>query len=202
MSGPILPRSLRAKPPVSVLVIRWIVFLSIVSLMLFAFVKLVSFGAGFFSSDPASVAPSNSASPTKSEPETARTRCQDKDIVLRMELSESEISTDQEVVLTAYLTSISTENCFRDVGASANEIAVFNADGSKIWSSNRCPVNRKQNLVTLQPGDILKFTVPWYGYKNSKVCGEEAKPAQPGEVNVVGYNGKVESEPATLTVIK
>lgn len=202
MSGPILPRSLRAKPPASVLVIRWIVFLAVVSLLLFAIVKLIGFGASLFSGEPANVTPSNSASPTKTEAETARTRCQDKDIVLRMELSESEIATDQEVILTAYLTSISTENCFRDVGASANEIAVFNAAGSKIWSSNRCPVNRKQNLVTIQPGDILKFNVPWYGYKNSKVCGEEAKPVQPGEVSVVGYNGKVESEPATLTVIK
>lgn len=202
MSGPILPRSLRAKPPLQVLVARWLMVIAIVVLLLFGLLKLLSFGISLITSGPHEVVPTITASPTEAESPVAKSRCQDKDIVIRVELSESEMVVDQEITITAYISSISTENCFRDVGASANQIAIFNSAGSKVWSSNRCSVNNKQNLVTLLPGDIFKVTVPWYGYKNSKDCDGEINPIQPGELKVVASNGNSISEPATLTIIK
>ena len=95
--------------------------------------------------------------------------------------------------------NIGLKNCLRDVGARNNEVFVTNADGELVWSSNRCPANKKINLVEMAPQDVYQVVVTWGGFKNPKTCGEASDHVPAGTFQITARNGDAQAEPATIT---
>jgi hypothetical protein len=61
-------------------------------------------------------------------------------------------------------------------------------------------VNKKQNLVTVNPGDVYKVALEWAGNMNPTKCGMVAVPLNRGEYSVFATNNSAISEPATITI--
>lgn len=201
MSAPLLPPSLRRRrPPAQVLAVRWAVVLSALFLALYLLGAGFSFVAGLI--NPAEAAPV--ATPTKTKPTDnqpkAKTKCAEADIVVRVEIGEDTFFKGADSSISTYITSIGTTKCFRDVGATANEVFVQDLNQKVLWSSDKCQKKPKQNLVTLFPGDIYKVSFSWYGNKNPKVCGGEVVDMNRGEYELYARNGEVISEPVALTI--
>jgi hypothetical protein len=196
---PLLPKSLRRRrPPLGVLVRRWLLVLLIVAGVIFGLTQLVS--ATFGSSPSESNNPTASPTESKKERPDAVARCGDSDLLVQVFTEPESIAKGEAIIFTTNITSIAVESCFRDMGASANEIFITDANGKKLWSSNRCPVNKKQNLVTVNPGDVYKVALEWAGNKNPKKCGTVAAPLNRGEYQVFASNSSALSEPATITI--
>lgn len=196
---PLLPRSLRRRrPPLEVLVKRWLLVLLIVAGVFFGVTQLVS--ATFGSSPTETKKPTASPTKSKSEKPDAVVRCADSDLLVQVFADPDTISKGEAIIFTTNITSIAVESCFRDMGASANEIYITDSTEKKLWSSNRCPVNKKQNLVTVNPGDVYKVALEWAGNMNPTKCGMVAVPLNRGEYSVFATNNSAISEPATITI--
>jgi hypothetical protein len=196
---PLLPQSLRRRrPPIEVLVKRWLLVISVIAIILFGLSQLVQAVIG----SDAESEKNPTASPTKSKPEEPEvvSRCLDSDLIVQIFTDPEVIAKGEPIIFTTNITSIASESCFRDMGASANEIFISDDTDKKLWSSNRCPANNKQNLVTVNPGDVYKVALEWAGNANPKKCGAVAAPLNRGEYRVFASNGSAISEPATITV--
>jgi hypothetical protein len=194
---PLLPRSLRRRrPPLEVLVKRWLLVLLIVAGVIFGVSQLVS--ATFGSSPIETKKPT--ATESKTEKPDAVARCADSDLLVQVFAEPDTITKGEAIIFTTNITSIADESCFRDMGASANEIFISDNTGKKLWSSNRCPVNKKQNLVTVNPGDVYKVALEWAGNMNPAKCGMVAVSLNRGEYSVFATNNSAISEPTTITI--
>lgn len=201
MPDPLLPPALRRRrPPIEVLAIRWAVVLAALGLGLYLIFAGIGFVAGLISPADAAPAASPSATKQKTDDKKATTKCAEADIVVQVEISENTLLKGEDASISTYITSIATSNCFRDVGATANEVFVQDLKQKVMWSSDRCQKQPKQNLVTLSPGDIYKVSFSWYGNKNPKVCGGEVADLNRGEYELFARNGEVISEPVALTI--
>lgn len=196
---PLLPRSLRRRrPPVNVLVRRWLIVVLLVGSVIFGLTQIVQ--AVFGSSPAENAKPTASPTESKTNKPDAETRCADSDLLIQVFAEPDTIAKGEALIFTTNITSIAVDSCFRDMGASANEIFIQDVTGNKLWSSNRCPVNKKQNLVTVNPGDVYKVALEWAGNKNPKECGVVASALDRGEYQVFATNSSAISEPATITI--
>ena len=154
----------------------------------------------------AATSPSPTVSETSTRGESSKPReelkaCEDADITIEASVTDGpEFSIGDTPTIRAIISNSSAATCLRDVGSRANEVYVVNADGYRVWSSNRCPVKQSARLVELAPGARYQITVIWPGTRNPKKCGELAAAVAPGEFSVFVSNGSAVSEPALLTL--
>lgn len=102
--------------------------------------------------------------------------------------------------LTLTITNTSALSCTRDVGPKANELKI-NSGGYHVWSSDDCGASDESKIVTLEPGQKVASTITWKGRLSEPGCPTEGETAKAGRYEVVGRNGKLESEstPFALT---
>jgi hypothetical protein len=165
--------------------------------------KLVTAAVGFVSDTISSrnaAEPTDTANPTQGQTSNTTKACDDTDIDVTVDVADGPTFTfDETVTLSATITNIGLKSCLRDVGARANEVFVTNADGELVWSSNRCPANKKINLVEMAPMDVYQVVVSWGGFKNPTTCGETADHVPAGTFQITARNGDAQAEPATIT---
>ena len=181
--------------------IRRVVFLGVSVLALTALFSGVRLGLAALTTTE----PETTSSPTPTQSQSSKPAdlkaCDDSAIQVAISAEAGpDFTLGDEPVLTADITNVSTAACLRDVGSAANEIYVTNADGYRVWSSNRCPTEQYVKLVEMQPQALYRVTITWPGTRNPKTCGEVAEPVKPGEFSVYAKNGGSESEPAILTM--
>lgn len=155
--------------------------------------------------DPAPAQDSTSAAPS-TEPTGGAQQplgaCNDSDIRVQVATTKgSEFATGSVVGLRAEISNAGDVECLRDVGASANEVFVTDADGTPIWSSNACPANSANDLVRMKPGAIYRISVKWPTTKDAAVCGDSGAPVGVGSYAAYARNGAVQSgQPAAITL--
>lgn len=190
------------RPTPKQLAARWTVVLLIViavgalafSLMR-ALVNTVS--ERFAATSPSSTPTLSNSTPPRGE----LSACADSDISISVTLEGGpDYKVGDTPTVRAVISNSGSQTCLRDVGSRANEVYVVNADGYRVWSSNRCPVKPKARLVEMKPGSRYQLTVIWPGTRNPKKCGELAAAVKPGEFSVFVSNGSAVSEPAPLTL--
>lgn len=204
MSQPQLPR--RRRPPQRVYWQRRALVLVLLSALL---VGLNSAGRAVWQSvssrftDPA---PTRSAAATDPvvKPTTNQrvSACNDEDIRVTIATTKgAEFATGSLIGLRAEIVNDGSVACLRDVGASANEVFVSDANGTPIWSSNACPSNSANNLVRMKPGDVYRISVKWPTTKDAAVCGDVGAPVGAGNYTAYARNGAVQSgQPAAITL--
>jgi hypothetical protein len=193
----------RPRPTKRQFLIRRIVVLAILLIALFGIFKIVSAAVGFVSDTIASrnaPDPTSNANPTPGQTSNVTKACDDTDIDVSVNIADGpKFTFDETVTLSATITNIGLKSCLRDVGARANEVFVTNADGELVWSSNRCPANKKINLVEMAPMDVYQVVVSWGGFKNPTTCGETSEHVPVGTYQMTARNGDAQAEPATIT---
>lgn len=199
MSSPqFTPR--RRRPPARVLLARWIAVITSLVLTFYIVGAGISFIGNLISPAEAQPVPSQSSTKKSKPTQDATTKCPEGNVLVEVEISETTFAKGADTSISTFITSIGTSKCFRDVGATANEVFVQDLNAKVLWSSDKCQKKPKQNLVTLSPGDVYKVSFSWYGSKNPKVCGGEVADLNRGTYELYARNGDVISEPVTLTV--
>lgn len=199
MSYPRPPRP----TPRQLAVRRALALLVLVALVTGAFTIVRSVATAFserFAAAAASPTSSDSTEPGRPSREPL-TACKDSQIGIEASVSDGpDFAIGDTPTVRAIISNRSDTACLRDVGSRANEVYVVNADGYRVWSSNRCPVKQSARLVELTPGARYQLTVVWPGTRNPKKCGELAQAVAPGEFSVFVSNGSAVSEPVRLTL--
>jgi len=193
----------RPRPTKRQFLIRRLVVLVILLVTLFGMYKLGTAAVGFVNdiiSSRNAAEPTDTATPTDNKTSNTTQACDDTDIDVTVSVSDGpEFSFEDSVTLSATIANIGLKNCLRDVGARANEVFVTNVNGEMVWSSNRCPANKKINLVEMAPQDVYQVVVTWGGFKNPKTCGEPSDHVPAGTFQITARNGDAQAEPATIT---
>lgn len=190
----------RRRPPARVLLARWIAVITSLVLTFYIVGAGISFIGNLISPAEAKPVPSQSSTKKSKPTQDATTKCPEANVLVEVEISETTFAKGADTSISTFITSIGTSKCFRDVGATANEVFVQDLNTKVLWSSDKCQKKPKQNLVTLAPGDVYKVSFSWYGSKNPKVCGGEVADLNRGTYELYARNGEVISEPVTLTV--
>lgn len=102
--------------------------------------------------------------------------------------------------LTLTITNTSSLPCTRDVGPKVNELKITSG-GYHVWSSDDCGASDESKIVTLEPGEKVASTITWKGRLSEPGCPTEGDAAKAGRYEVVGRNGKLDSDgtPFALT---
>lgn len=155
--------------------------------------------------EPATNSSSTAAAPTSSATAATKQRvgaCNDADIRVEVRTTKgSEFAPGSVIGLRAEITNAGEVECLRDIGASANEVFVTDADGTPIWSSNACPANSANDLVRMRPGDVYRISVKWPTTKDAAICGDAGAPVGTGNYAAYARNGAVQSgQPAAITL--
>lgn len=188
--------------PQQLLVRRVVALLILVAVITVAFslirALVESVSARFAEATPT---PTLTTSKSTAPPREDLVACADADIQIDVTLEEgNEYTAGDTATVQAVITNVGGSTCLRDVGSRANEVYVVDAEGYRVWSSNRCPVKQKSRLVEMGAGARYQVTVIWPGTRNPKKCGELAAAVKPGEFSVFVSNGSAVSEPAPLTL--
>lgn len=144
-----------------------------------------------------SAAPSASASAASGEP----VDCLDSAIAVEATTDSSTYPVGSTPKLTLTITNTGDVPCRRDVGPKANELTITSG-GYHVWSSDDCATNSKGKISTLKPGQSSVASITWDGHLSQKGCTDApGAAAKAGRYDLVGRNGKVESEstPFALT---
>ncbi|MEY3277873.1 MAG: hypothetical protein RLZZ426_359 [Actinomycetota bacterium] len=198
----------RSRPTKKQFMIRRILVLLIFAGIIFGIFKGVTMATGFVSgafnpdsaASPSSTETSDVPSQTKSPTNSNIGACDDADIDVTVKVQGSDtFSDDESVTLSATISNSGMSACLRDVGARSNEVFVTDTSGEMIWSSNDCPVNKKINLVEMQPQDVYQVVLSWGGFKSPAVCGEPSDRVPKGIYEITARNGDAQAEPATIT---
>ncbi len=144
-----------------------------------------------------STAPSASSSTASGEP----VECLDSAITVEATTDSSTYPVGSTPKLTLTITNSGDVACKRDVGPKANELTITSG-GYHVWSSDDCSTNSKSKVSTLKPGQSYVASITWDGRLSQKGCTtSQGAAAKAGRYDLVGRNGKVESEstPFALT---
>lgn len=95
--------------------------------------------------------------------------------------------------LTLTITNTSSLPCTRDVGPKVNELKI-SSGGYHVWSSDDCGASDESKIVTIEPGEKVASTITWKGRLSEPGCPTEGEAAKAGRYEVVGRNGKIESD--------
>ncbi len=125
--------------------------------------------------------------------------CEDTDVRVAVTSSAESYPAGVDPKLTMSITNTGTLSCERDVGSAANEITI-SSGGAQIWSSDDCTGAGEPDLVTLKPGESATVTVDWPRTPSEPGCASEGPPVSAGTYEAEGRNGKVRSEPVSLTL--
>jgi hypothetical protein len=162
--------------------------------------------------DAATSAPSDAASPAATDGATdAGTEattdatgepvaCRDSDITVEATTDASTYPVGSTPKLTLTITNTGTVACTRDVGPKANELEITSG-GYHVWSSDDCNASTKTKVTTLEAGASVASSITWDGRLSQKGCpNPQGEKAKPGRYDVVGRNGKVESDPTPFAL--
>jgi hypothetical protein len=126
--------------------------------------------------------------------------CRDSDISVEATTDASTYTVGSTPKLTLTITNIGTVACTRDVGPKANELEITSG-GYHVWSSDDCNASTKSKVSTLEPGAAVASSITWDGRLSQKGCPDpEGAKAKPGRYDVIGRNGKVDSDPTPFAL--
>lgn len=126
--------------------------------------------------------------------------CRDSDIAVEATTDSSTYPVGSTPKLTLTITNVGTVACTRDVGPKANELEITSG-GYHVWSSDDCNASTKSKVSTLEPGSAVASSITWDGRLSQKGCPDpEGAKAKPGRYDVIGRNGKVDSDPTPFAL--
>lgn len=102
-------------------------------------------------------------------------------------------------VLRLVVTNTSAQPCVRDLDPARQEIVVWGADGSRLWSSNDCSTAAGVDLYTLVPGQPVVFAVTWAGRTSTPGCSARRSTVPAGSYNVMTRVDDVISPAVAMT---
>jgi hypothetical protein len=162
--------------------------------------------------DAATTAPSEAATDAGTDPATdgaseaptdatgEPVACRDSDIRVDATTDASTYPVGSTPKLTLTITNTGTVACTRDVGPKANELEITSG-GYHVWSSDDCNASTKSKVSTLEPGASVASSITWDGRLSQKGCPDpEGAKAKAGRYDVIGRNGKVESDPTPFAL--
>jgi hypothetical protein len=143
--------------------------------------------------------PTATPSPTTASPTPTRTdgSCADEDILVEAtpELAIYPVGSTPQLTLT--ITNIGVNECRRDVGPGANEIAIESGE-DVLWSSDDCNPSDESDVVALARGESFETQVVWDGRTSEEGCPPDMPLVEAGEYSVIGRNGALVSPPSAL----
>lgn len=145
-------------------------------------------------------ATSAASAPAPEEPVGEPLPCGPGDLLVEATTDSTTYRIGETPRLTLTITNTSAVPCTRDVGPKFNELKI-SSGGYHVWSSDDCGASDESKVVTLEPGEKVASTITWKGRLSEPGCQTEGEAAKAGRYEVVGRNGKLESEgtPFALT---
>ena len=148
-------------------------------------------------SESPSTSPSDSPSPTEST--QAGGDCRDGAIEVVATADSRTHKVGEAAKLGLTIKNTSGQDCKLDVG-SANITVEVTSGSDKIWSSDDCEKDSRNNVVDIGAGEIFESTVPWQTQRSEPGCKAGLPALRPGTYQVIGKVGQFTSSPQTLTL--
>lgn len=121
--------------------------------------------------------------------------CPDESIGLTAQVGQPEYEVGQQPEFRLVVINVGPVPCIRDLDAALQEVLVFAADGTRLWSSNDCFAGDSDLVRTIDPGEELDFGVAWSGLGSVPGCDSERERVPPGDYNLVAQLGPLASPP-------
>jgi hypothetical protein len=169
---------------------------------------------------PPGVAPSTAASPgvapsgvalsggalSTAAPATAALApqpCADGAMALTAQPERPEYRVGAKPVFRLTVTNTGPTACTRDLDAGLQELLVYASDGTtRLWSSNDCYPGSGADVRTLQPAEVVTFTVTWAGRSSRPHCAGQRVPIPPGDYLVLAQLGPLSSPPTPFKLTR
>jgi hypothetical protein len=133
--------------------------------------------------------------------DNVRITCGDNDIQVTAALPTLILKVDQDVDLTLKIKNVSSVACYRDLGATPQELYIQKSDGTRIYSSDDCNSDSKNgnDITQLAVNEERSYKVIWDGRATSTGCGSRQIPSA-GEYQLFGRLDKKLSEVVKFTL--
>ncbi|HEX6354552.1 hypothetical protein [Actinophytocola sp.] len=103
-------------------------------------------------------------------------------------------------LLRLEITNAGPVPCVRDLSRQLREVVVLAQDGTRLWSSNDCYGQPKEDVRLLPVNEPAVFSVNWAGRTSAPGCPANRSPVPAGSYQVLGRLGALISPPAPLTL--
>jgi hypothetical protein len=132
-------------------------------------------------------------------PSTGPGPCENATLGVAAEIDRPAHRVGERPVLRLVVTNRTHQPCVRDLDPARQEIVVWGADGSRLWSSNDCSTAAGTDLRTLVPGQPVVFSVTWAGRTSTPGCAGARTTVPAGSYTVLTRVDDVISGPARFT---
>ena len=128
--------------------------------------------------------------------------CPDEAIGLAVGAEFAQYSVGSKPLLGLSVSNISAVPCLRDLDVALQTWGIFAADGTRLWGSNDCyPDPSVPNVVLLQPGQLVNFTIIWSGQSSEPTCTLPRQELGAGSYILRGYLNTLVSPDAALVLV-
>ncbi|MGI8651487.1 MAG: MucR family transcriptional regulator [Geodermatophilaceae bacterium] len=127
--------------------------------------------------------------------------CPDEAIGLTVGSEFPDYAAGSKPLLGLNVANIGAVPCLRDLDLALQVWGLFAADGTRLWGSSDCyPEPSVPNVVLLQPGQVVTFTIIWSGLTSEPTCSVDREALGPGSYILRGYLGAVLSPDVPLVL--
>lgn len=152
-------------------------------------------GAGSPATTPSPSPPPNTHKPPPPRPTT----CADNAIKVTVGPRSKVYAVGQQPIFDLHVRNISKLACLRDLGAGAQEMAVYRGT-QRLWSSNDCYPSPEKKVQLLRPGVTTTASVTWSGKGSRPKCAGQRTVVGPGSYLVVVRVGTAVSRRTPFTL--
>ncbi|WP_153504040.1 MucR family transcriptional regulator [Cumulibacter manganitolerans] len=142
------------------------------------------------SSAPVVTSPATGTSPT---PPAAPAACQDAQLQVVASATNNVFAVGDKPKLSLSVVNAGGEPCVRDLDAATQEILIFDADGTRRWSSNDCYPGTSVDTRVLAPGEKVEFSLLWSGKVSEPGCAGPRPLLGAGDYWLEAHQGAVVS---------
>jgi hypothetical protein len=135
-----------------------------------------------------------SAAPTPTpSPPAAPAACQDAQIQVVASATNNVFAVGDKPKLSLTVINAGGEPCARDLDAATQEILIFDANGTRRWSSNDCYPGTSADTRVLAPGEKVEFSLVWSGKVSEPGCAAARPLLGAGDYWLEAHQGNVVS---------
>ncbi len=138
--------------------------------------------------------------PAPPAPPAAPAVCEAAQIVVQAGIATSPIRSGDKPTLVLSVTNAGGTECLRNLNAANQELLVYAADGTRLWSSNDCYPESSDDTRLLAPGQKVDFSLVWAGKTSSPGCSTPRQTLGAGSYLLEAVQDGVVSERVPFTI--
>jgi hypothetical protein len=144
--------------------------------------------------------PKTTPPPPPSYDDQGRLLCADSTIALRATTGAPSYRLGSQPILGLVVTNTSDQACVRDLSGTLQVFTVFNAAGTRMWSTADCFPGEGTDVRQLAAGQAVTYNIKWSGTTSNPGCTAERKPVPAGKYTLIAQLGALRSPATPFTI--